>query len=216
MKRVTVERYIESFNLFINYLAQTQRRWPTTAAEYDVLVSEFLEFLWDQGEPKSVATNVLASLHYFVPQLRRNLPRSWKLKAIWDKLELPCQAIPLDLEMLFSFVGFFYQEKQPTMALSSLIAFNCLLRTGELLSLLVSSCYRTESGYVLVLNLNQTKGAQRRLLQDESVSVTDPLTIWALNVLTKNKSPGDYLVGLSGQAFRAKWNHMKTKLRLAE
>lgn len=213
VKRITVERYTEAFNLFTEYLQQTRGNWPTQPAEYDLLVSEYLEVLWDQGETKSVATYTLAALHYYIPQLKRGLPRSWKLKAIWDKLELPCQAVPLSLDLLFSLVGHFFKEKQATMGLSSLVAFNCLLRTGELLQLLVSDCHRTSSGYVLVLH--QTKGAQRRLTQDETVMVSDPLTIWALDCLVANKLPGDFVVGFSGAAFRTRWNKMKIKLLLS-
>ncbi len=189
VRKFTVDRYTMCFNAFIHYLHQTRTTWPTTGSEYDIIVSEYLENLWDSGDPKSIATYTLASLHYFIPQLRRALPRSWKLKATWDKLELPCQAIPLDVDMLFSFVGFFFiQAKDDAMGLASIVAFNALLRTGELLSLLVSNCHRTSTGFVLVLT--QTKGGQRKLLQDESVVVDDALTIWALEKLGSSTIKG--------------------------
>ena len=104
VKRITVDRYNHHFNIFVDYLYQTYGRWPVTPQEYDVIVAEYLEVLWDSGDPKTSATYTLAALHYFVPQLRRQLPRSWKLKASWDKLELPCQAVPLSLDVLFGFV----------------------------------------------------------------------------------------------------------------
>ena len=215
VRKFTVERYTSCFNSFMSYLRQTRAAWPSTGAEYDLIVSEYLEILWDGGDPKSVATYTLAAIHYFIPQLRRSLNRSWKLKATWDKLELPCQAIPLDVDMLFSFLGFFFiQTKDSTMGLASILAFNALLRTGELLSLLASNCHRTATGFVLVLT--QTKGGQRKLLQDESVVIDDALTIWALERLLKHKQPGDHLVQLSPATFRTRWNHMKRSLNLTE
>lgn len=212
VRKFTVERYNESFNLFGDYLQQLGRSWPSSIDEYDLVVAEYLETLWDLGEPKSMAAYTLAALTYFVPPLKKHLPRSWKLKATWDKLELPCQAIPLDLDTLFSFAGYFLRQQERQMALGCLIAFNGLLRTGELLELRASDCYRNRSGFVLLLN--QIKGGQRRLIQDESVLISDRLTIWAIEQLLIDKYPGDFLVGLSPAAFRTKWNAMKAKLGL--
>lgn len=215
VRKFTVERYTECFNNFIRYLAQTRGVWPTSNSQYDLLVSEYLESLWDEGEPKSIATYTLASLHYFLPQLRRCLNRSWKLKATWDKLELPCQAIPLDIDTLMSFVGFFFiRQRDAAMGLACIVAFNALLRTGEILSLLVANCHRTSDGFVLILT--QTKGGQRRILQDESVLVDDTLTVWALEQLIRNKQPGDYVVSLSPATFRTRWNHMKRYFKLTD
>lgn len=141
VKRITVDRYNHHFNIFVDYLLQVYGRWPVTPPEYDMIVAEYLEVLWDSGDPKTSATYTLASLHYFIPQLRRQLPRSWKLKAIWDKLELPCQAVPLSLEVLFGIVGFFLRHEEFPMAFGCLLGFNSLLRTGELLQLEIVSAH---------------------------------------------------------------------------
>ena len=214
VRKFTVERYNEAFNLFTEHLSQLGRAWPVSPEEYDLVVSEYLELLWDSGEPKSMAAYTLAALLYFIPPLKKRLPRSWKLKATWDKLELPCQAIPLDLDTLFAFVGYFLRQQEHSVALGCIIAFNGLLRTGELLDLKAADCYRSNEGFVLVLN--QTKGGQRRLLQDESVIISDHLTIWAIEKLLQGKMPGDFLVSLSPAAFRTKWNAMKAHLGLQD
>ena len=181
--------------------------------EYDQFVAEYLEVLWDSGEPKTSATYTLAALHYFIPQLRRQLPRSWKLKAVWDKLELPCQAIPLSLEVLFGIAGYFFSVGEKSMSWACLLGFNALLRTGELLSLRVGDCIPTPRGYVL--HLQDTKGTQRKLLQEETVIVLDALTVRILALLCHKKQPGDFLVGLSPQQFRTNWNKMKVCLDLS-
>lgn len=213
VKRITVDRYNHHFNIFVDYLLQVYGRWPVTPPEYDMIVAEYLEVLWDSGDPKTSATYTLASLHYFIPQLRRQLPRSWKLKAIWDKLELPCQAVPLSLEVLFGIVGFFLRHEEFPMAFGCLLGFNSLLRTGELLQLRVGDCVSTPHG--CILHLQDTKGAQRRLLQEETVVILDSLTIRIIQLLSRGKNPGDFLVGLSPQKFRTKWNKMKQDLGLS-
>ena len=213
VKRITVDRYSQHFNTFVDYLFDVYGQWPLSTQEYDLIVAEYLEVLWDSGEPKTAATYTLAALHYFVPQLRRQLPRSWKLKAVWDKLELPCQAIPISMEILFGFCGYFWKRKDLQMVFGCILGFNALLRTGELLQLRVGDCVATPHGFVL--HLQDTKGAQRRLLQEETVVVLDALTICIIRKLQFGKQPGDFLVGLSPQQFRTKWNNMKKELAIA-
>ncbi len=212
VKRITVDRYNQHFNVFVAYLQEVYGKWPVSAPEYDQIVAEYLEVLWDSGEPKTSATYTLAALHYFLPQVKRQLPRSWKLKATWDKLELPCQAIPLSLEVLFGFAGHFFSVGEKAMSYGCLLGFNTLLRTGELLSLRAGDCVPTPHGFVL--HLQDTKGAHRKMLQEETVIVLDALTIRILRLLLQGKLPGDFLVGLSPQQFRTKWNKMKSCLDL--
>lgn len=151
VKRITVARYAEHFNRFAQHLQDTNQPWPNSPEEFDLVVSEYLEILWDLGIPKTSATYTLASIHYYMPQLKRKLSRSWQLKAVWDKLELPCQAVPLDIDTLFAFVGYFWKIGQRAMSLACLVAFNGLLRTGELLELRISDCVEAPDSWVLQL-----------------------------------------------------------------
>lgn len=121
--------------------------------------------------------------------------------------ELPCQAVPLDIDTLFAFVGYFWKIGQRAMSLACLVAFNGLLRTGELLELRISDCIEASDSWVL--QLRSTKAGQRRLLQDESVIIKEPLTMAALQSLSQGKTPGDFLVGISPHQFRRGWNQMK-------
>ena len=143
---------------------------------------------------------------------QKRMQPSWKLKATWDRLELPCQAIPLDLDLLYSFVGYFTRSGEDAMALGCLLGFNGLLRTGELLKLRVGDGHKVKDTYVLILQ--ETKATARKLLQDESVTIFDPLIIKVIDTLSVGKLPGDFLVGLSPAQFRTKWNHMKNRLEL--
>ncbi len=207
---ITRKRYAYYFCQFMEYIQTTLQQLPADPEQYDTYLSEFLEVLWDIGEPKTTCTYTVASL----PQLRKRLPRSWKLKAVWDKLELPCQAVPLTLSSLWGIMGYFWRKGHVAMACGCAIAFNGLLRTGELLQLQVSDCHFTEDQ--CVLTLRSTKGGQRRLLQDESVIITDPLTLTLLVKLTKGRKPGHLLLPMSPAKFRTLWNHMRKDLSLTD
>ena len=104
-------------------------------------------------------------------------------------------------------VSYFWSLGLQPIALACLVAFNGMLRTGELLELRVSDCTPTFEGWVL--QLRSTKAGPRRLLQDESVIIRDSLTMAALRALTKGKAAGDFLVGVSPHHFRKYWNQMK-------
>lgn len=73
VKRITVARYAEHFNRFAQHLQDTNQPWPNSPEEFDLVVSEYLEILWDLGIPKTSATYTLASIHYYMPQLKRKL-----------------------------------------------------------------------------------------------------------------------------------------------
>lgn len=214
VRKSTLERYARSVAEFSDYIRESYGSWPTSAPEFDRLVSEYLEILWDAGETKSSAAYTLASIHHFLPQLKHQLTRSWKLKAIWDRLELPCQAVPLDVDTLFAFIGYFHKRRDEQMGLACIVGFNAMLRTGELLELRVENCHFTPSG--AVLHLQNTKGGQRRLVQEESVIIEDDLTLWALQQLCFHKNPGDFLVGISPSVFRTRWNEMKRHLDIVQ
>ena len=78
----------------------------------------------------------------------------------------------------------------------------------------MADCHRVQDTYVLVLH--DTKTTARKLLQDESVTIYDPLVLKVIDTLRFNKCPGDFLVGYSPAQFRTKWNHMKDRLNLKE
>ncbi len=112
VRKSTLERYCRAFTDFTQYVGESYSSWPSTPAQFDSIVSEYLEVLWDAGETKSTAAYTLAAIHYYLPRLKHQLSRSWKLKAIWDKLELPCRAVPFLIFLHFlPSLGIFTSEK---------------------------------------------------------------------------------------------------------
>ena len=203
----TLNRYAASFQQFSEHLGSLRSTWPSSKEEYDDIISEYLELLWDTGEPRSAGAYALASIQFYIPALRKHLPRSWKLKAVWDKLELPAQAIPLSLNHTIAIAGYFFSKGDWRISLGIMICFNALLRTGELLNLRAGDVVFAED--TCVLHLGETKGAKRRLLQDETVILSDPLTLLCLRTLSSGLEPGTYLLQTSPSSFRTKWNKMK-------
>ena len=200
-------RYAKNFQLFVLFLYQSLGYLPTTPADYDMWLSKYVEFLWHKGEAKAIATFTLAAVQYYVPQLRKQLPLSWKLKSTWDSLELPCQAAPMTPDILFAFTYEAWQRGWSDFACLCLLMFIGFLRTGEALSLLVKHVAHSADGVVLALC--NTKGTQRaHQQQHEEVLLNDPVAIWATRCLSQGKMPGEALSGLSTYSFRKQWGEL--------
>ena len=213
VKPATRQRYAKSFQLFVLFLHQSLGYLPTTPVDYDVWLSKYVEFLWHEGEAKAVATFTLAAVQYYVPQLRKQLPLSWKLKSTWDKIELPCQAAPMTPDILFAFTYEAWQRGWYDFACLCLLMFVGFLRTGEALSLHVRHVAHSEDG--VVLTLCNTKGTQRtHQQQQEEVLLDDPVAIWASRYLSCGKLPGESLSGLSTYSFRKQWGELVSLFHL--
>ena len=131
----TKARYQESLSLFFEFLRKEGLKLPTKRENMDSLVSDYLEFLWAEGEGRAAASTFLASLQDYDPKLKHCLPGSWRLLKTWAIHEIPSRAPPLTEDVLKAMVGWSVMQELPTFGLSLLVAFFGLLRTGEPTSL---------------------------------------------------------------------------------
>ena len=165
IRPVTLERNLTHFNLWSDHLSQAIGYWPAGPETYDQFLSEYLELLWDTGEPRTVASYTLSSNPLLSACIAQKAAKI--LALIWERLELPNQAEPWSESQMVSVAGCFLHNNQFHLAAACIAGFTCLLHTGELLSLKVCDCTFTTHG--CVLNLGETKGAKRKQLIDESV-----------------------------------------------
>eukprot|EP00438_Fugacium_kawagutii_P028597 Skav226689 [mRNA] locus=scaffold3971:127189:127818:- [translate_table: standard] len=105
------------------------------AEEFDGMVSEYIEFLWEEGHSKSEASYALASIQFYRPQVKGHLVWSWKMAKAWSQLELPTRATPLTPELLMSLAGQAFKWQKRRMGWLLVLGFTGLLRTTEMLSL---------------------------------------------------------------------------------
>ena len=132
---VTKARYQQAVDDFFEYLRAQQLVLPHSTALLDHIVGDYLEHLWAEGFGRTAASNVLAGLQDAHPSLKGKLPESWRLLKTWVTHEVPNRAPPLPLEMVESMVGYAIFKKDHAFALTLLLGFYGMLRTGELLSL---------------------------------------------------------------------------------
>ena len=158
----TRQRYDKALDRFFRYLESQQVALPKEGSRLDGVVSEYIEHLWSSGEGRALAADTLASIQDTQPQMKGRLQGSWRLLKTWNVNEIPCRAPPMPLDVLESLVGYFTFKKLPLVALSLLLGFHGLLRTGEILGLKRSHFQvHADSGTVLV-SLGLTKGGKRQ------------------------------------------------------
>eukprot|EP00435_Cladocopium_sp_Y103_P043205 s294_g12.t1 len=137
----------------------------------DGLLCDYLEELWANGEGRALASDTLAALQDASPKLRGCIPGAWRLLKAWHVNEIPNRAPPFPERVLLSLVGYFVFHGDPSMALSVLLGFYSVLRTGEILGIRNKDVTIDAAGNTAVISLGYTKGG-KRLGAAESTTVT--------------------------------------------
>lgn len=192
LKSLTVQpstktRYQDALQLFFKFLQRENLELPRKRDNLDPLVSDYLEFLWSEGEGRSMGQNVLAALQDFDPKLRGHLQGSWRLMRTWNANEVPNRAPPLTEKVLQAMVGWSWFNKHWQFGISLLVAFYGLLRTGELLNLQAWQIQMAGPLQPAVLNLGLTKSGKRQGAE-ESVTISE-ITVLKFLWAWKSKAP---------------------------
>ena len=189
---VTRKRYEEGLQMFYAYLGRENLDLPTKRDKMDHLVSDYIEYLWSEGEGRAMASNFLAALQDKDPKLKGLLPLSWRLMKAWTTSEVPNRAPPLTEGILKAMAGWAFFHEHFRFGISLLVGFYGLLRTGELLSLQAWQFQTASSNEPVVLSLGLTKSGKRQGAA-ESVTITEHAVIQLLRKWKAASSPHDYL-----------------------
>eukprot|EP00435_Cladocopium_sp_Y103_P014453 s1737_g3.t1 len=188
----TRARYDKAKTRFYSFLSQNSLELPRERSGMDSLLCDYLEYLWATGEGRALASDTLAALQDTSPKLRGAIPGAWRLLKTWQVNEIPCRAPPLPERVLKSLVGYFIFSQEPAMALSLLLGYYSMLRTGELLGVRNRDITVDEHGRTAVIALGLTKGG-KRVGAAESVTVTVSDVIRRLTQWKRSTAPGSTL-----------------------
>eukprot|EP00435_Cladocopium_sp_Y103_P037780 s2504_g10.t1 len=130
LSQATEARYRSAFKDFIKFHKFPQDFAVGSFDEFDDTVGEYIEFLWESGEPKSLANHTLAAIQFYRPQTKHRLPASWKLVKIWNQVEMPVRATPMTPEVMLAFAGVALKWGQPTFAWLLVVGYALPLKLG--------------------------------------------------------------------------------------
>ena len=168
----TKDRYKSALKDFSEYLRIENLCLPQKREHMDSMVSDYLEYLWAQGEGRATANTFMAALQDHDPKLEHQLPASWRLMKTWSTREVPSRAPPMTEAVLRAMEGWSVTKGHDTFALSLLVGFYSLLRTGELSALQAWQIHKSSPNHSAVHNLGLTKAGKRQGAA-ESVTLTE-------------------------------------------
>ena len=194
----TEKRYDLALGVFFDWLEVEGRGVPRFAAALDAAVAECIEALWDGGESKGLAGDLLSAVTLHIPPAKGKLPMGWRLLKAWQRMELPAQAPPFDELAIGGLVGHLAAvQGDVAMAACLAVAFHCFLRTGEALGLQCQHVVTDGSSGAVMLP--STKKGIR-----DCVSITDAAVAQLALLRVQQAAPGDSFVGCSAALARTK------------
>lgn len=209
---VTRARYSQAREAFYKWLKEEDIFLPHSAYQLDLVVSDYVEALWAQGKERTEGSNTLAGLQDLQPHLKGKLKMSWRLMKTGVTHEVPNRAPPLPLDCLYIMTGYCLFKKWDLFALSLLLGFHGLLRTGELLSLKAKHVTVTKPKGPAVISLGLTKSGKRQGAP-ESVTIHAEDVCRRLHQWKQTAAAESLLTGPSHQ-WRKRFNEILTAVEL--
>ena len=178
LKQLTVQpktrqRYEQARKKFYSFLKENLLQLPTQRDKLDDILAEYIEHLWSSGEGRGLASDTVAGLQDLDPRLKGHLMVTWRLLKTWHVNEVPNRAPPIPEVALRAMVGWAIFHDYPAFAVSLLIGFYGLLRTGEIHDLTAKNIFMNGPKQPAVVSLGLTKGGKRI---GAAESVTIPVT----------------------------------------
>ena len=174
---------------------------PMDNVDLDSNVSKYVEQLWQEGDPRYWAEDVLSGFTKLVPSLRGGFRLSWSLVTAWQKNEPPQRCAPLSKDILLAMIGRAVELGWMRFALLLAIGFHCILRTAEMYNLRVADFEFGKSYRRGVLTLQESKSGTRFNIV-ETVTVTDGNVIRMYLALMRGAEAGELLFPDGPHVFR--------------
>ena len=206
----TKKRYEAALKRFFDFLKFEGIILPKKKVALDDLVSEYIEHLGSSGEGRALASDTLASLQNFEPHLKGHLVNAWRLLKVWNQNEIPNRAPPIPESVLEALVGRALLHEDHRFALSLLLGFYGMLRSGEILGLRPQQVEAPSDNGPAIISLGMTKGAKRQGAA-ESVTITVQEVVRRLR---QWKSSTDLTLVGPAQAWRTKFSEYLVALGL--
>ncbi|CAK0843927.1 unnamed protein product, partial [Prorocentrum cordatum] len=131
LKPGTLKRYGDAVKRFFAWMDRMSHPVPPHTGDFDVLLCEHFEHLWQEGDALALAGDALSGLTHEVKNLKGSLRESWGVLGTWQSLEPPNRAPPLLDEAVCAMAGWALGEGNVGFVFFCYTAYQCILRTGE-------------------------------------------------------------------------------------
>ena len=173
-------RYQQAALRILAFWRESQSR-PQTWDDMDLATAQWLEHAFAEGHPKGYASDGLAALQHFLPEVSGKLRHSWRLLRSWQKVEPPIRVLPLSPVMVLAISGACARLGYVDAAAAFLISFDTFLRPGELYKL--KKKHVTWARGSAVLSLGKTKSGLRKNAAEMVVCESAIANLWLARAL---------------------------------
>ena len=187
----TLDSYRKQVRLFFEYLHVHRICMPSSLDELDAEASEYVNHMYQEGEPHGYATTFVSGLKRLYPKCRKRLDIATQFCKHWTKTLRRKRAMPLPANVVVGMAGLAYAFGEPRVGISLLVGFLGLLRTGELLSLTVGHI-KIASPRLCIVSLPGSKGSHQKGF-DETVLLHDPVVVGLLRNVVTHLRPDERL-----------------------
>ena len=206
-------RYEAALNRYFDFERDNSYPAPIDYADIDTNVAAFIEQLWQEGDPRYWAEDILSGFAKYIPSMKGHLRLSWSLVTAWQRNEPPQRCTPVTLDILLAMVGHALSQGWQRMALVLLVGFHCVLRTAEMYNLQVGDFEFDASLTSGILTLRESKSGTRYNMI-ESVTITDATLIALFTALFDQSPKGAPLLPEGARCFRQRFDACVRALRL--
>lgn len=209
----TQKRYDFACKWFFTVCRLRWQRLPWDSRSLDRGASVFIEYLWEEGEPRQVVADLLSGLSAKLNV--KCFTGAWKLYATWLRREPASRSLPLLEEQVCGFAAYWAIDKKDLRyGVLLLLGFYCFLRTTELIMLVRSDIrFSLGDGTILVsLRLSKTG---KRLGVDEGITICNRKLAFLLHLAFDSLLPTERLTSCSDAEFRAKFAETCTFFNLS-
>jgi hypothetical protein len=205
LSSITNIRYLNAVKLFLQYLSINSLE-AYDILELDELLNEYIIELYATGGSKSLAAHIIYGIYFLVPSFKNQLSISVQRLKAWNRLEPAVSHAPITYELTCLIAASMSKVDYHwcTYAVGALVAFDCYLRVGELVNLVVSDVAvpgdaRLHAGSLnYYIRLGKTKTGRNQF-----VMMDNNLMGQLLMSICKGKQPSDKIFSFTATQFRS-------------
>ena len=127
-----MKRYQAQLRLFFLHLDHHDLHLPSAFRDLDKIVAEYIDAMFQNGEPIGYAGDLLSGLSRWIPGSRGRLPTARLWFKNWNREVVRKRALPIPVTFLKGLAGLALAVKRVDLSALLLAGFLCMLRPSEI------------------------------------------------------------------------------------
>lgn len=199
--------YLPAVREFVAW-AEVHQPHLVTWGDLDLAITIYLTAsCYMRGRHPLHGSLVLNGLAYLMPELARNLPRSWWAAKAWAELSIVTGGQPVALQALACMEDWLKSQGYPTAQVAAdmvPVAIGGYLRKQDLSELRARDVVCDERGVTLLFG-RSSRGERGKTGRDQGVSLDEPYSKDIVRARLKGLAPNDRLFPVTSSQYRQWW-----------